>query len=160
MIRNIETKDLQRICEIYNHYVITTHASFETDPVPIAEMERRMIEYTNNYPWLVYEENGEVIGFCYASKWKPRPAYRYTAEVTIYLDKDHLSKGIGKLLYQDLFAQLKTQGIHSIIATIAIPNEKSQRLHEGLGFEQVGHFKDMGNKFGEWIDVGYWQCLL
>ena len=95
MIRNIETKDLQRVCEIYNHFVLTTHASFETEPVPVEEMQRRMRDYTSDYPWLIYEENSEVIGFCYASKWRPRPAYRFTAEVTIYLDKGHLSKGIG-----------------------------------------------------------------
>lgn len=160
MIRNIETKDLQHICDIYNHYILTTHASFETEPVTQEEMERRMQEYTSNYPWLVYEENGKVLGFCYASKWRPRPAYRYTAEVTIYLEKDHLSKGIGKLLYQELFSQLKSQAIHSIIATIALPNEKSQALHEGLGFEQVAHFKDMGFKLEKWIDVGYWQKML
>lgn len=160
MIRNIQIKDLPRVCAIYNHYVLTTHASFETDPVPVEEMERRMIEYSNDYPWLVYEKDGDVIGFCYASKWRPRPAYRYTAEVTIYLDKDHLSKGIGKLLYQELFSQLKSQGIHSIIATIAIPNEKSQALHEGLGFKQVAQFKDMGFKLEKWIDVGYWQKML
>ena len=160
MIRNIETKDLQSVCDIYNHYVLTANASFEVDPVPVEEMQKRVSEYTQVYPWLVYEQEGEVLGFCYASKWRPRPAYRYTAEVTIYLDKDHLGKGIGKMLYQELFARLKEMGIHSMIATIAIPNEKSQQLHEGFGFKQVGQFKDMGNKFGEWIDVGYWQCML
>lgn len=160
MIRNIETKDLQQVCEIYNHYVLTTHASFETVPVTVDEMEKRMQEYTKDYPWLVFEKDGEVIGFCYASKWRPRPAYRFTAEVTIYLDKDHLSQGIGKSLYQQLFGQLKSQGIHSIIATIAIPNEKSQALHEGLGFQQVAHFTEMGFKFDRWIDVGYWQKML
>ena len=160
MIRNITIKDLQRVCDIYNHYVLTTNASFEMDPVPVDEMERRMLEYTARYPWLVYERDGEVVGFCYASTWKPRPAYRYTVEVTIYLDKGHLSKNIGKMLYQELFAQLKELGIHSMIATIAIPNEKSQRLHESFGFRQVGHFKDMGFKLDQWVDVGYWQKML
>ncbi len=160
MIRNIEIKDLQRVCDIYNHYVVTTHASFEAEPVSVEEMERRMLEYTKDYPWLVFEKDGEVIGFCYASKWRPRPAYRFTAEVTIYLDKNHLNQGIGKSLYQQLFAQLKSQGIHSLIATISIPNEKSQALHEGLGFSQVAHFTDMGFKFDRWIDVGYWQKML
>lgn len=160
MIRPIETKDLPRVCEIYNHFVLTTHASFETEPVSVEEMERRMQEYTSNYPWLVYEENGEVLGFCYASKWKPRHAYRFTSEVTIYLDKDHLGKGIGRKLYKELFAQLKDMGIHSMIATIALPNQKSQALHESLGFNQVAHFKDMGFKLEKWIDVGYWQKML
>jgi phosphinothricin acetyltransferase len=123
-------------------------------------MEKRVKEFTREYPWLVFEVDGSVFGFCYASKYRPRPAYRFTSEVTIYLDKDHLGKGIGKMLYKELFAQLKEMGIHSMIAAIALPNEKSQALHESFGFKQVAHFKDMGFKLGRWIDVGYWQCML
>lgn len=161
MIRNIETKDIPQICSIYNYYIENTNASFETEPVPIADMQKRVQEFTLDYPWLVYEEqNGEVLGFCYASKWRPRPAYRYTIEVTIYLDRQHLGQGIGKKLYQELFSQLKALGFHSMIAAIALPNEKSQVLHESLGFKQVAHFKDMGYKLDQWIDVGYWQCML
>lgn len=160
MIRNIKSKDLQRVCEIYNHYVLTTNASFEIYPVTVDEMEKRMQDYTANYPWLVYEQVGVVRGFAYASKWRPRPAYRFTAEVTIYLDKEHLGLGIGKQLYQELFSRLKTQGIHSMIAAIALPNENSQGLHESFGFKQVAHFKDMGYKLDQWIDVGYWQKML
>ena len=160
MIRHIENRDIQRICDIYNHYILTTNASFEIDPVSVEEMGRRVQEFTTTHPWLVYEQDGEVIGFAYASKWRPRPAYRFTSEVTIYLDKEHLSKGIGKLLYQELFRQLKELGMHSMIATIALPNEKSQALHESFGFKQVARFKDMGYKLDQWIDVGYWQCML
>jgi phosphinothricin acetyltransferase len=160
MIRAIEPKDLQKVCDIYNHYILTTNASFEVDPVAMEEMQRRVNEVTSTHPWLVCEEDDDVVGFAYASKWKPRPAYRFTSEVTIYLDKDHLGKGIGKMLYQELFARLKVMGIHSMIATIAIPNENSIQLHESFGFKQVGQFKEMGNKFGEWIDVGYWHCMV
>jgi phosphinothricin acetyltransferase len=160
MIRAIEPKDLQKVCDIYNHYILTTNASFEVDPVAMEEMQRRVNEVTSTHPWLVCEEDDDVVGFAYASKWKPRPAYRFTSEVTIYLDKDHLGKGIGKMLYQELFARLKVMGIHSMIATIAIPNENSIQLHESFGFKQVGQFKEMGNKFGEWLDVGYWHCMV
>lgn len=160
MIRNIETRDLQGVCDIYNHYVQTTYISFEEAPVSAEEMGRRMLEYTSEYPWLVYEEDGEVLGFAYASKWRPRPAYRFTLEVTIYLDKEHLGRGIGTQLYSILFTQLKNLDIHSVIATIALPNEKSQALHESLGFKKVAHFKEMGFKFNQRIDVGYWQKML
>ena len=160
MIRHIEPKDYQQVCDIYNHYVLTTTASFEIDPVSLEEMERRVQEFTPTHPWLVYEQDGKVIGFAYASKWRPRPAYRFTSEVTIYLDKEHLSKGIGKQLYKELFRQLKELGMHSMIATIALPNGKSQALHESFGFKQVARFKDMGYKLDQWIDVGYWQCML
>ncbi|MBW6474346.1 MAG: GNAT family N-acetyltransferase [Anaerolineaceae bacterium] len=160
MIRNIETRDIQRVCDIYNLYVLTTNASFEIDPVPVEEMESRVAEFTRVFPYLVYEEGEEVIGFCYASKFRPRLAYRFTAEVTIYLDKEHLGKGIGKQLYKELFARLQILGFHSLIAAIALPNEKSQALHESFGFKQVAHFKDMGYKLDQWIDVGYWQKML
>lgn len=160
MVRPIKTIDIPRVCDIYNHYILATNASFEVDPVPVAEMERRVVEFTNAFPFLVYEEEGDVLGFCYASKWRPRPAYHYTAEVTIYLDKEHLGRGIGKQLYQELFARLKKTGMHSMIAAIALPNEKSQALHESFGFKQVAHFKDMGYKLDHWIDVGYWQKML
>ena len=160
MIRAIETRDVPAVCDIYNYYVKNTFISFEVDPVSPPEMEKRMLEYTVEYPWLVYEQGGEVIGFAYASKWRNRPSYRFTLEVTIYLDRHHLGQGIGSSLYRELFAQLKALGIHSVIATIAIPNEKSQGLHESLGFKQVAHFKDMGYKLDQWIDVGYWQCML
>lgn len=160
MIRDIETRDIQRVCEIYNYYVENTYISFEMEPVSSQEMKQRMLEYTSEYPWLVYEQKGEVIGFAYASKWRPRPAYRFTLEVTIYLDKGFLGHGIGTTLYQELFSRLKALGTHSIIATIALPNAKSQALHEGLGFRQVAHFKDMGYKLDQWIDVGYWQKML
>jgi len=160
MIRPIETRDIQLVCDIYNHYVLTTNASFEIDPVPMKEMESRVAEFTRVFPYLVYENGGEVLGFCYASQWRPRPAYRYTAEVTIYLDKEHLGQGIGKQLYKELFDQLQALGFHSLIAAIALPNEKSQALHESFGFKQVAHFKDMGFKLYHWIDVGYWQKML
>jgi len=160
MIRHIETKDIPQICSIYNYYVLNTNASFETEPVSLVDMEKRVVEFTRNYPWLVVEEQGSVLGFCYASKYRPRSAYRYTIEVTIYLDRHHLGQGIGKKLYQELFSQLKALGIHSLIATIALPNENSQALHESFGFKQVAHFKDMGYKLDQWIDVGYWQCML
>ena len=160
MIRNIEPKDIPQICSIYNYYVENTNASFETEPVSVADMERRVLDFTREYPWLVFEEQGSVLGFCYASKYRPRPAYRFTIEVTIYLDRQHLGQGIGKQLYHELFAQLREQDIRSLIAAIALPNEKSQSLHENLGFKQVALFKDMGYKLDQWIDVGYWQCML
>jgi len=119
-----------------------------------------VLEFTRDYPWLVVEEQGSVLGYCYASKWRPRAAYRYTIEVTVYLERKHLGKGFGKQLYQELFSQLKAMDIHSLIATIAIPNENSQALHESLGFKQVALFKDMGYKLDQWIDVGYWQLML
>lgn len=160
MIRNIETKDIPQICSIYNYYVQNTNASFETEPVSVTDMENRVLDFTREYPWLVFEKQGSVLGFCYASKYRPRSAYRYTIEVTIYLDRLHLGQGIGKQLYHELFALLRARDIHSLIATIAIPNENSQSLHESLGFKQVALFKDMGYKLDQWIDVGYWQCML
>jgi phosphinothricin acetyltransferase len=157
MIRTIEQKDISQIVDIYNHYIENTTITFEEDPVTNKEMESRIEEYTKNFPWLVYELDGKILGYCYATKWRVRPAYKHSAEVTVYISKDHLGKGIGTLLYQELIKQCRQKDIHVLVAGIALPNEKSQRLHEKLGFKKIAHFEEIGWKFGRWIDVGYWE---
>jgi L-amino acid N-acyltransferase YncA len=160
MIHTVREEDFSRIAEIYNHYVLTSTYSFEETPVSAEAFQQRWRDLYADYPFLVYEQDGKVIGFCHVHRWRPRPAYRFTVETTIYLDHLHLGKGIGSLLYHALFDRLKAQGIRSVIATISFPNEKSIRLHEKLGYVQVAHFKNMGYKFDRWIDVGYWQKML
>lgn len=159
-IRSVTAADVAAICEIYNHYVTTTAISFELEPVSVDEMARRINEAASRYVWLVYEEQGRLLGYAYASQWKPRLAYRYSVESSIYLAPDSAGKGVGGLLYGALFAQLKQRQLHAIIAGIALPNAASVALHEKMGFTKIGHFKEVGNKFDQWIDVGYWQLIL
>ena len=161
MIRQAEKSDAAKIAEIYNYYVINTYITFEVDPVAEKEMSHRILEcYENGLPWLVAEHEGEVVGYSYASKWKGRCAYRHSVEATVYLDRTAVSQGWGSKLYSDLFAKLAKNGIHAIISGIALPNEASVALHEKFGMEKVAHFKEVGRKFDNWVDVGYWQCLV
>ena len=124
-------------------------------------MGERIAETTASHvPWLVVEEDGAVLGYAYASKWKGRCAYRHSVESTVYLDPSKTGQGIGKPLYAALINALRMQRMHAVIGGIALPNEASIALHERLGFEKVAHFRQVGFKQDRWIDVGYWERLL
>ncbi len=159
-IRPVKKEDSRRICEIYNYYVQNTCISFEEAPVPREEMETRISSISTAYPFLVYEENGVLFGYAYANKWRDRSAYRYVAEVTVYIDKDHLGRGIGRILLKQLLDNCKKQGFHALMAVISLPNEASIRLHEEFGFKKAAHFSEVGYKQDKWIDVGYWELIL
>jgi L-amino acid N-acyltransferase YncA len=160
MIRTAEMKDVQEICSIYNHYILHTTVTFEEEPISVDEMKKRILEVTSAYPWLVYEDQGTVIGYAYASRWKSRAAYRHSVELSIYMSKDHLGKGFGKKLYEALLAELRKTDVHAAIGGMALPNEQSRKLHESLGFKKNGEFKEVGYKFHQWTDVGYWEMIL
>ncbi|MEN6297390.1 MAG: arsinothricin resistance N-acetyltransferase ArsN1 family B [Rectinema sp.] len=159
-IRDVRVEDSARICEIYNYYVESTSISFEEEPVPQQEMARRIEAVSRNYPWLVYESDGEVLGYAYLSRWKERSAYRYTAETSVYVAKGHTGEGIGTALMQALLERVKKLEVHALIAVIALPNEKSVALHEKFGFKKAAHFAEVGFKHNAWINVGYWELVL
>lgn len=159
-IRNAVVSDANSICQIYNHYVLNTTVTFETSAVATDEMEKRIMDISSVYPYLVCEYEGNVIGYCYVSSWKNRCAYNSTAESLVYLHKDFTGQGIGSKLYEALFKKLDKGSLHAIIAGVAQPNEASARLHERFGFEKVAHFKQTGRKFNQWIDVAYWEIIL
>ena len=160
MIRNAESGDIREICSIYNYYIENTTVTFEEEPVSADEMEKRILEVAASYPWLVYEDNGRVIGYAYASKWKARAAYKHSAELSVYVSKDYRGKGVGKKLYEALIDELRKTNIHVVIGGMSLPNEQSKRLHESMGFREVAEFKEVGYKFQKWIDVGYWELIL
>jgi phosphinothricin acetyltransferase len=146
---------------IDNHYVTNTIVTFEEEPVAPAEMARRLEAVAAAaLPWLVAEQDGRVMGYAYASRWKGRRGYRFSAEVTVYLDPGQVGRGLGTALYERLFSILRKRGIHVVIGGIALPNEASVALHEKLGLEKVAHLKEVGFKLGRWVDVGYWQRTL
>ena len=159
MIRPVTTDDAAQICEIYNRYVLETAITFEEESVSAAEMLRRITEAAK-LPWLVWEEQGTLLGYCYAKPWRPRSAYRYSVETTLYVRADSVGRGIGSGLYRKLIADLGAQGIHAVIGGIVVPNEASVALHEKLGFKKTAHFREVGWKFGQWRDVEYWQLIL
>jgi len=160
MIRRVKQSDAQQICNIYNYYVANTIITFEEAPVTEQEMQKRIAEISVEFPWLVFEDETGIAGFAYASKWKRRSAYRYSVESTVYVAQDKLRKKIGQHLLSELISNLKILGIHSVIAGIALPNAGSVGLHEKFGFKKIGEFEEVGRKFNQWINVGYWELLL
>lgn len=158
LTRPAERADLPAIVSIYNHYIETSIATFEERRIDADELFKRWCAVADSgQPWLVIEGDGAIHGYAYATRWKPRSAYRYSAESTIYMGPNSVGKGLGVVLYRALQEVLGANGCHSVLAGIALPNEGSIRLHERLGFHKVGHLQQVGFKFGRWIDVGYWQ---
>ena len=160
MIRPATSQDAIQITDIYNYYIQNTTVTFEKTPVSASEMERRITQTQVKYPWLVKESDNQILGYAYATDWKPRGAYRHSVESTVYLRHGHSGKRIGSELYSDLIHRVKKLQVHTIIGGIAQPNEGSIALHEKFGFKKVAHFKEVGYKFENWVDVAYWQLIL
>ena len=162
MIRGVLNKDINSIAEIYNHYITQTVVTFETEAISSEDILERVAKvHSDGLPWLIAENDmGEVIGYAYASKWRERFAYRFSAEITVYLSPKFQGKGVGSQLYNALFLALKERSIHSVIGGITLPNDASVALHEKFGLEKVAHFKEVGFKFEQWQDVGYWQGII
>jgi L-amino acid N-acyltransferase YncA len=161
IVRAASAEDSGAVASIYNHYVTQTVVTFEEEAISASEIARRLVEVqAAALPWLVAERDGLVVGYAYATPWRARRAYRFSAEVTVYLHPDHGARGIGSALYGRLLAELGERGIHAAMGGIALPNDASVRLHEKLGFKKVAHFEAVGFKLNRWIDVGYWQRML
>ncbi len=160
-VRAAAPGDCAQLADIYNHYILGSIATFEEVPVePSTFTERLRASESAELPWLIADEGDALLGYAYASKWQGRCAYRYSVETTVYVAAACRSRGIGSLLYEALLAKLAASGLHAAIAGISLPNEASIRLHERFGFEKVAHFREVGFKYGNWIDVGYWERLL
>ena len=125
MIRNARLDDTAAIAAIYNHYVLNTTVTFEEQPVGVEEMSHRIAETQHaNLAWLVCEDGGKPVGYCYASKWKSRCSYRYSLETTVYLDQGVTGRGIGTQLYTALIEALRPTKMHALIGGIALPNPR------------------------------------
>jgi L-amino acid N-acyltransferase YncA len=159
-VRNCHAGDAGAITAAYNEYIRDTVITFEETPVSTDEMARRITDIGARYPWLVAEHGGAVVGWAYAGEWKARSAYRFSVETTVYVAAGQHGRGIGTALYEALLAELKARKLHSAVGIIALPNPASVALHEKLGFKKIGHFAEVGWKFGRWVDVGYWQLIL
>ncbi|MDR3341707.1 MAG: GNAT family N-acetyltransferase [Treponema sp.] len=160
MIRAVDIHDASAICDIYNYYIGNTIISFEEVPVSINEMEERIRKITSRFPWLVWEAEDELIGYAYVNTWKERSAYRFSVEDSIYLKQGYTGQGRGRELLKMLLEQVKKLNIHAVVAGIALPNERSVRLHERFGFTKIAHFNEIGFKFNQWLNVGYYELLL
>ncbi len=160
MIRSATPADAQAICDIYNPYVEHSVISFEETPIDAATMAQRIADIRQRHPWYVAEEAGRILGYAYAGPWRPRVAYRHAVETSVYLAADATGRGLGRALYAAVLDELPRNGFRCAMGGIALPNDASVALHEAMGFVKVAHFRDVGFKFGRWIDVGYWQRML
>ena len=158
-IRAAVRDDLARIVEIYNYYVINTPITFDLSPF---QPEQRMIWFeehagTRRHRLFVAEEDGQVVGYAGTGQFRDKAAYDTSVETTIYCAHDTLRRGIGSMLYRTLFAALKNDDIHRVLAGITIPNEASVAMHRGFGFTDVGVFIENGRKFDRYWDVLWMQ---
>lgn len=160
-IRKVTTADSAAIADIYSRYVEETTISFETTPPDSSEMSLRISAISNSHPYLVSEdETGAIIGYCYAHPWKERAAYSRTWETTIYLSPKAMGNGVGKQLMERLITECRSHGCHALIACITAENTASISFHSSLGFQKVSHFREVGFKFGRYLDVVDMELLL
>ena len=159
-VRQIVIGDAPSVQAIYAPYVTDTTVSFEDVPPDIMEVERRIAAILPRYPYLVAEEDGRVVGYAYASEHRTRAAYRTSIDVTVYVAPGAQRSGVARRLYSHLLPAAASLGYHAAFAGIALPNQASVGLHEAMGFEPIGIYREVGRKFDAWHDVGWWQRLL
>lgn len=155
-VRPASEVDAEGIASIYAGVVLGSVASFEEVPPDVVEMRRRMLA-APRLPWLVAARGGQVVAYAYASRHRPRAAYRWSVECSVYVGDGHRRLGIGRALYERLLAEVAGLGYVSLLAGITLPNPPSVALHEAVGFEHLGVFRSVGFKFGAWHDVGWWR---
>lgn len=152
--------DAAACAAIYAPYVTDTVISLEEVAPDAREMAARIQATSRTHPWLIAELDGVVAGYAYASRHRERGAYRWAADVTVYVGPDHHRRGVGRALYETLLRLLTDQGFCTACAGITLPNPASVGLHESCGFRPVGVYRAIGWKLGAWRDVGWWQCDL
>jgi phosphinothricin acetyltransferase len=158
-VRVATPDDAAPIAEIYGALVRDTAITFEVIPPSAGEMRERIERTLYSFPWLVFEEGG-VLGYAYASRFRSREAYRWSVELSAYIREDSRRKGIGRVLCEGLLDLLGRQGFACALAGITLPNPPSVGLFESLGFERAGVLRRVGYKLGRWHDVGWWQRSL
>jgi L-amino acid N-acyltransferase YncA len=160
-LRQFRWADVPAITEIYNHYVQHSTATFDTEIASehkLAEKFGTMLDL--GHPTIVAEGADGVLGYGYASTFRPRPAYRFTCEETLYLHKDAVGKGLGKVLLGEIISQSRTKGFKQMIGIITAENANSVGLHERLGFHKAGYYNSVGLKFDRWLDIVHMQLTL
>lgn len=157
MVRDASTADAAACAVVYAPYVARTAVSFEAVPPSEQEMARRIEAALATHAWLVAERGGRVLGYAYAAPFKPREAYRWSCEVSAYVDPDQRGRGTGRALYEALLERLAQRGYRTATASMTLPNEASARFHAALGFEPAGTYRRIGFKHGAWHDTAWVQ---
>ncbi len=159
-VRSAVPQDAAQLLAIYAYYVTNTCVSFETEVPPLAAFTRRIQESLERYAFLVCETRGEIVGYAYASAFRARQAYRYTASPSVYIKEGFHRLGIGRALYEALFDSLRKRGYYTLVAGVALPNPGSVGLHRAMGFREVGVYRNVGYKAGGWRDVMHLELPL
>lgn len=160
-VRAATEADLPAILAIYNDAILTTTAVYQYEPHTL-EMRRAWLheKRSGGYPVLVAEETGEVVGFGNLGVWRAAAAYKYVVENSVYVAASHRGRGIGKRLLGDLIDEAKSLDVHAVIAVIDADNTISIALHESFGFERAAYFRQVGRKFGRWLDLVFMELVL
>jgi L-amino acid N-acyltransferase YncA len=153
-------RDAASCAAIYGPYVTASPASFEDEAPSAEELAGRIERTSRTHPWLVLEDEGGLVGYAYASRHRTRAAYRWAADVAVYVGPAHQRRGAGRRLYTALLDLLRVQGLRIAVAGITLPNDASVALHRAVGFEPVGTYHAIGWKAGAWRDVSWWQLQL
>lgn len=159
-VRCAERRDAEGILAIYAPIVRQTAISFELEPPSLEQMRERIESTIQRFPWLVCESERGIEGYAYAGRHRERAAYQWSADVSVYVAADRRGRGLGRALYTPLLGMLKDLGYYSALAGIALPNPASVKLHEAMGFQPIGIYRNIGYKLGAWHDVGWWQLKL
>ena len=160
VVRLAKVSDAEALADIYNHEVTTGTATFDLVPRDVEDQRRWITERSGAYPAVVAERDGAVVGFGSLSRYRDRPAYATTVEDSVYVHDGHRGGGVGRALLDDLVARAQDHGFHTIVARIAEGQEASVALHRACGFELVGVEREIGRKFGRWLDVVVMQRML
>jgi L-amino acid N-acyltransferase YncA len=159
-VRSATTADASACAAIYAPYVSDTVVTFETVPPTPPEMAERIAAALRTHAWLVLEDDGRIVGYAYAGPFKSRAAYRWSCEVSVYLEIGRRRTGAGRMLYDALFGRLVERGFRTAVAGMTLPNDASVGLHAAMGFEPVGIYRRIGWKNGAWHDVAWTQRSL
>ena len=152
-IRRAEPEDISAITVVYNEAILTTEASFDTEPKTLEQQNTWFIRHDSRHPIMVAEQDGTVTGWASLSDWSDRCAYANTAEISLYVKEEHQGKGTGKKLMEAIISEGEKVGLHTVVARIVAGNDISIYLHELFGFEYVGIMREVGWKFGRLLDV-------
>jgi phosphinothricin acetyltransferase len=159
-IRPALSSDATSILDIYAPFILNTAVSFETEVPTIENFSQRIISNQESWPWLVYESDGLIAGYAYASKHRERAAYQWCVESSVYVNDHFQQKGIATQLYQTLFQILKYQGCRNVYAGITLPNERSIHFHEKMGFNKIADYRNIGYKLNRWNTVRWYELQL
>jgi len=156
-VRDASAADAGACAAIYAPYVTDSAITFEIDPPGPEEMASRIAQAQSTHAWLVAEDEGRVVGYAYGGPMKPRAAYRWSCEVSVYLEPGRRRTGAGRALYEALFTRLTERGYRTAVAGMTLPNPASEGLHKSLGFEPIGTYRNIGWKLDNWHDVAWVQ---